>query len=139
MTTTLAVTVTPESLDVLLQAHPLLSDHGHPGKSRLNRTWEARQAAFLRDREILRASADRVQPAADWLATLEPTKRADTRSPGSYWLKHVMERATGTYVTNGAFIAAALLLDIPVHVFHDGPNPGVGVSWRSVNRLEAAR
>lgn len=46
----------------------------------------------------------------------------------SYSLKHVMERVTGMYVTNGAFIAAALLhAPAGLEVQLDDLNPAIGI------------
>jgi hypothetical protein len=50
------------------------------------------------------------------------------RMETSYNLKHRAERATGDYFCNGAMIAAALYLRVPVKIFDDTPNPGIGVS-----------
>jgi hypothetical protein len=47
-----------------------------------------------------------VQAAYDWLVHKRKTKHCNT---DSYTTKHDMERETGVYVTNGAFIAGALI------------------------------
>jgi hypothetical protein len=83
---------------------------------------------YGRDTQPLRygpPSLSEVQDAARWLAVV-PRVKHPRRS--SYELKHVMERLTGQYVTNGAFIAAALLLGIPVRRDPDSPNPFVGIA-----------
>ncbi len=55
----------------------------------------------------------------------------------SYGLKHVLERSLGGwYVTNGEFIAAALIAGYPYK--HDAPNPLFGMSARDIKRLEQA-
>lgn len=53
---------------------------------------------------------------------------------GSYGLKHVMERLTGVYVTNGAFIAAALALGIRVQHTH-GVNASLGLAIGPLRKL----
>jgi hypothetical protein len=53
-------------------------------------------------------------------------------------MKHVMERHTGKYVTNGAFIAAALIAGYPHRYPERGPNMLFGMSTRSIKRLEPA-
>lgn len=123
--------VTPESVQAVLDAHPLLTveGYGHPRRGRV--TPEERAEAHRNNRAALTGahSAAEVQASVDWLATLTPRKTA-TDGPSSYGLKHIMERATGTYVTNGAFITAALLLGLPVLL--DDLNPAIGVTRRSV-------
>ena len=45
---------------------------------------------------------------ADWIRANTKARKTINRNRSSYGLKHSVERATGTYVTNGAFIAAAI-------------------------------
>ncbi|MFF5036938.1 hypothetical protein [Nocardia salmonicida] len=57
---------------------------------------------------------------------------------GSYDMKHVVQRAIGSYVSNGDLIAAALIAKYPYrHI--DGPNVELGMSQRDVNRLRNVR
>src|SRR4051794_12517634 len=46
--------------------------------------------------------------ALKWLARCEKTEEIE-RGPSSCGLKHLMERETGVYVSNGEFVLAALL------------------------------
>lgn len=123
--------VTLEAVRAVMDAHPLLTDegYGHPNRGRV--TPAERAEAHRRNRDALATdwTVAAVQGSVDWLATLTPRKTA-TDGPSSYGLKHIMERATGTYVTNGAFITAALLLELPVLL--DDLNPAIGVTRRSV-------
>lgn len=48
----------------------------------------------------------------------------------SYGLKRYVEDATGQYVSNGAFIAAALYLGFAIQP--DGPNCSINISERSL-------
>ena len=60
---------------------------------------------------------------AAWLReNIAPIK---TPTVGSYSMKHVVEGATGDYMTNGELIAAALVAGYPVR-FVPGPNRRVG-------------
>ena len=62
---------------------------------------------------------DQVAICTAWLQEhAKPRKRVNSRI-GSYGLKHVVERAAGHYVTNGAFILAAYRLGYTV--IPDGP------------------
>lgn len=67
----------------------------------------------------------------EWLSNCQLTKNATDFSPGSYKLKHKVERHYGTYISNGTLIAAALYLKIPVKNYCDSPNVGVAISKRS--------
>ena len=69
-------------------------------------------------------------------------KRIGPRSPGSYGLKHVAERAIPTsppfryfYISNGALITAAFALELPVKRKHrTSPNAWIGIVTRELNR-----
>ncbi|MER6523053.1 hypothetical protein ABT246_40360 [Streptomyces sp. NPDC001553] len=104
------MTVTQADINVLAAAHPQLSENGYgPG-------------AFAPTPVRL----DEVQAAYAWIA--EQTWLKVPGKSSSYGLKHVMEAATGTYVTNGAFIAAALLhAPAGLKVELDDLNPAIGI------------
>ncbi len=71
-------------------------------------------------------------------AFLERCERTKTGRIGSYGLKHVIERAAGEYVSNGACIQAAVDLGIvatPIEPHTGNPNAWIGVSRRSVRRV----
>ncbi|MGW2395815.1 hypothetical protein ACWCYY_04615 [Kitasatospora sp. NPDC001664] len=70
-----------------------------------------------------------------WLG--ENVTRIETPTASSYGVKHVMERAGGAYVTNGVFIAAALIAGYPFK--YDQPNVLFGMSARDLNRLRSIR
>lgn len=62
------------------------------------------------EREALRAQAALVAEVCAWLAVhIEPCPTFNPRA-GSYSVKHIAEKALGSYVPNGALIAAALIL-----------------------------
>ncbi|MGW6535406.1 hypothetical protein ACWGBV_03585 [Streptomyces sp. NPDC055051] len=116
--------ITQSDLDQLMSDHPTLTCEGY-GRSTLA---PAGNEAELRG--DLGSDLTSVQEAATWIAELGWTSAVSDDSPSSYHLKHVMEDATGRYVTNGAFIAAALLVGVPVKL--NGLNPAIGVSPRSL-------
>lgn len=71
------------------------------------------------------------------LETVEPGRR----SPGSYALKHRIERWAGRYVREGALIAAAVALQVPVRRHsrdHHGARLGLAAAALAV-RLEHRR
>ncbi|MGW9241306.1 hypothetical protein [[Kitasatospora] papulosa] len=103
------MTVTQADLNALSVAHPNLNANGY-GSSAV-----APQPVRL----------DEVQAAYAWIA--EQTWLT-VPAESSYSLKHVMERVTGMYVTNGAFIAAALLhAPAGLEVQLDDLNPAIGI------------
>lgn len=61
--------------------------------------------------------------------------RVKTPKVHSYWLKHVIEKAMGQYISNGATIKAAIDLGIDVVVEDgDGPNGFIAVSYPHIRR-----
>ncbi|MFE5549461.1 hypothetical protein ACFQ71_37400 [Streptomyces sp. NPDC056534] len=116
--------ITQSDLDQLMSDHPTLTSEGY-GRSTLV---PADKEPELR--AGLASDLTSVQEAAAWIAELGWTSAVSDDSPSSYHLKHVMEDATGQYVTNGAFIAAALLAGVPVKL--NGLNPPIGVSPQSL-------
>ena len=89
-------------LDQILFAHPTLTVDGYDDPAR---------PGFAADRARLAAATDQIDRAAAWLRLL-PRVKAPNLS--SYWMKHVAEDWAGNYVSNGALIAAALMLGIVV-------------------------
>ena len=60
-----------------------------------------------------------------WLSRF---KRVKIPRVSSYYLKHVVERLAGTYISNGALIAAAIHLKIPMRFYPGWPNVDIGIS-----------
>ncbi|WP_331757093.1 hypothetical protein OG582_39800 (plasmid) [Streptomyces anulatus] len=109
------MTITQADIDTLTANHPQLNENGY-GSSNLS----------LSTRSMTPVRLDEVQAAYAWIA-----EQTWLYAPGkitSYSLKHVMENATGAYVTNGAFIAAALLhAPAGLKVKLDDLNPAIGI------------
>ncbi|GAA5102994.1 hypothetical protein [Haloechinothrix salitolerans] len=98
--------------------------------------YDRRESAAERQREFLVERAELLQQEAhvtkirDWLLqNIAPIK---TPRQGSYGVKHVVERAMGTYVSNGELIAAALMADYPMARPHG--NVDLGMSQRDLDR-----
>ncbi|MFI6415291.1 hypothetical protein [Streptomyces sp. NPDC050585] len=90
-----------------------------------------RPAEIAAARERLRQEENLVLETAQWLCdNVMPIK---TRSASSYAVKHLIEDATGIYMTNGVFIAAALIVGYPFR--YDEPNVLFGMSRRDLSRL----
>jgi hypothetical protein len=88
-------------------------------------------------------AADQIRTAAAYLRLLRPTKTVPaTGALGSYTLKHCAERwgrahGMAPYVTNGALIAAAAALGLPMRDGSgDSPNVAIGVAHADVDRIE---
>ncbi len=139
---------TPEeartALQKVMDAEPLLNANGigyyqsYCGKTLDDRkAWHERLRARLLDEYV-----DAFLRCCRWLDTAVRTKNP-SRSGGSYYVKHVVERVTDGYVPNGAFIAAAFYKRIPF--VHDGggsPNVTFALSqkWlREQDHLTVAR
>ena len=118
-----------------MEQHPLLNDFGIGAFDPWSKTPQQRREYVTAGRVELASNEDRVMEIVAWLRdNISPIK---TPRYNSYGLKHVLERSPGGwYVTNGEFIAAALIAGYP-HKY-DAPNPLFGMSARDVRRLEKA-
>ena len=87
-------------------------------------------AELSQDRERLLSSEESCSAACQWLATKAKTKTVN-RKRSSYGLKHLAEDEIG-YVTNGAFIAAAVHSGFPYEILVDSPNVLIGISEKSL-------
>jgi len=104
-------------LDQVLKQHPTLTAFGFDMK-------ENRQAKL-----------SEFEASIEWLSQFDKTKTI-RRHSSSYGLKHVMEWASGTYVANGAFIAAAICLGFAFE--QHGPNAYFNISKRATGWRGAA-
>lgn len=121
-----------EAFDDVLNREPSLTDHGFGvfDGHRLSR--EERRQKLAAGRENLRESLATVVRIHEWLrANIRPIKTPDK---GSYGTKHIAENAMGEYVTNGQFIAAALMAGYPMGT-PDGPNAAFGMSKKDLDRF----
>lgn len=81
-----------------------------------------------------------VQLCVDWLAAQDIAPRCTTRHYSSYFLKHAAEWSSRQYVSNGAFLAAVVILGIPYRPLPGSPNAVVAVQFKRRNRrLHGAR
>lgn len=130
-----------------MEAHPTLNYSGFgihdPGWSRWT-TEERRSALAERRASMLTDSAvAEFRLAQDYLSRLERRKSANPNG-GSYWLKHRAEEwhrsigSSGTYMSNGMFITAALALGLIVAPNFGTPNAQIGVTTRSVKRMSTS-
>lgn len=122
MQTATKYTVTDAELAAVLQEHPDLCDNGMSRGESRNGTPDTLPPL------------EHVQHSVNYLLTCAHLKRANQNSPSSYVVKHRAEqwpdgRHNLHYVTNGALIAAALILGIDVRPdLSESPlNPLIGV------------
>lgn len=118
----------------VLAEHPQLNAGGN-GTSNI-RTTSDQMAASHAELRTEQGMID-IAEILDWLRAqdLALVKRPGASQPSSYTWKHIAENSMGRYVTNGAFIAAALACGIPVDMRREF-NPLVGVSAASVRALK---
>lgn len=94
------------TLDEVLEAYPTLNDHGFTHREPMPNV-----SKWVRLREQLIQSRQQVTDCANWLR--QHIKKRGTididPNKNSYARKHHYERHIGEYITNGAFIAAALM------------------------------
>ncbi|GGA34773.1 hypothetical protein [Okeania sp. KiyG1] len=71
----------------------------------------------------------------EWLSKVDKTETFNTNQ-GSYSYKHMVEGCFRRYVCNGAFIAAAISLGIPIQRCRlNNPNVYLKISQESVNEM----
>ena len=115
---------------------PLLNDFGIGMYSQDRKLPEAeRRARFEENRQQLRNSAERVAATVEWLRqNVEPIKTIN-RKHTSYGIKHIAEKDIG-YITNGVFIAAAVIAGYPYEIVPGSPNVPFGMSEKSLKETE---
>ena len=62
-----------------------------------------------------------------WIESWITPKKSISKEYGSYHLKHAVERNSNEYISNGAFIAAAIELNYKY--IQDGPNAHFNMSF----------
>jgi hypothetical protein len=108
-------------MERILEQEPQLSDFGF-GLADFYKTREEAAAKFREDREHIRDPRSLAEFAAarGWLRQFAKLKTFNKRG-SSYALKHIAERDIG-YVSNGAFIAAAIAEGFSVQRVGNSPN-----------------
>jgi hypothetical protein len=96
-------------LAVATAALPELTAYGVTGaRAESEGAFEQTPEKRMDDRGELLHELWMVGRCADWIKANTTPRKTINRDRSSYGLKHDVERASGTYVTNGAFIAAAI-------------------------------
>lgn len=99
---------------------------------------EEQKAKLKEGQEQLLQDVATFDKVVAWLSA-HPEARIKTinRGRSSYGWKHVAERAIGTYVSNGIFIAAAVHLGYPYHRTFGNPNVSFPLSEKFYAAMEA--
>lgn len=131
-------------LTTALQAIPTLTHYGigiyDQATIRREQGRAAVEGKLAEGREKLKRELEQIAVCADWIKHLTPTKAINPRH-SSYGLKHCVEEWSRTradqgedvltYVTNGAFIAAAVGLGFRFK-YRETPNPAFNFSDKSL-------
>lgn len=115
-------------LKALVKQHPLLTPHGFGSYRRPDCPADEERAQLL---EV----TDEIEAARQWLARQHRIATLNQRRT-SYGLKHIAERTMGRYISNGAFIAAALLDGWQTKRLNNGPNALLNISQKGLPPME---
>ena len=102
---------TKKDLKRVIKQEPTLSDIGMNSSGSDRQNWPVDFKSF--------------KICCKWLSKFKQVK---TPQFNSYFLKHVVERLEGVYISNGALIAAAIHLKIPMRFYTDWPNVLIAIS-----------
>lgn len=127
-----------DDLEQILAGHPTLCDFGFQSfvynHRRIHRLTDAEFAEQLEGaRAALRSHLDQVNVCLRWLDGVERLKSINEKR-SSYGLKHYVERSSGLYVTNGAFIAAAIFTGLKMQRCE--PNAFFNISEKFIHERE---
>ena len=122
-------------LAAVITSEPRLTWEGF-GAGYFTRTPQERRVAFANARAELRGKADRVNRICEWLEANIASRKTIDPSAGSYGLKDLAERDLGWYLSNGEFIAAAIICGYPYRAESDSPNARFGMSSRSITIVQ---
>jgi hypothetical protein len=121
-------------LPKVLDAHPDLCYEGFGlGASAFGLEAAATADQLKASREKLLAALAEVEACGKWLKKIKKTDEINDRH-ASGGLKHCVTRCGGGYVSNGALIAAAIILGFDHQVLDGGPNTRFNVSDESVTK-----
>lgn len=126
----LDATAIQQRLAITMKEEPALNAIGISFPFDSSLSLSQRQVKFKEAREELKNSFPEIDKIASWFQdNIVPIKTID-RSRTSYRLKHIVERQIG-YITNGQFIAAAIICGYPYKAIYGSPNVYFGMSKKS--------
>lgn len=114
---------TQTDLDQMIEENPTLFDDGLFMDEDTALAYYSGNVEKSRSRRAI--PLDEFQTSVEWMESRKTLKDAGERTSADW--KKVMERNTREYVSNGAFIAAALYLHVPVSAEQSTPDPLLGI------------
>jgi hypothetical protein len=118
--------MTAAEVQEIIDRYPLLNDCG------LGYGSHKFDLAEERSNLVSEKSVAGIIAASRWISTRWARIKTINDRHTSYSLKHIYERVTGEYITNGQFIVAMLLAGFTAQM--EGFNPHFAVSERSVSK-----
>ncbi|MDN5763692.1 MAG: hypothetical protein L0H41_15425 [Microlunatus sp.] len=122
------------TLAEVMEQHPELTSFGIGVFDQRRKPRGVREAEMAQERTDLIEGEANVHKIVAWLRDND-LKPIQTPSRNSYALKHLVEKRIG-YVTNGEFIAAALIVGYPYR--YRTPNVLFGISARDLRRVSGS-
>ena len=122
-----------KKLRQIMKEQPRLTDYGMGVYDSKRLTPKEYKKKLAQERKDLRESIDDITWTVNWLETnIMPIKTLNRRH-SSYGLKHIAEKQSPKkYITNGVFIAAALIVGYKGKLNHT--NPYFAMSERSIKQ-----
>lgn len=120
-------------IEKVIEQVPGLNDFGIGVFNPHAKTASERQRELVEGKATLLDSIEAVYKCCEWLKDVERIKGINTRH-NSYGLKHIAETEIG-YITNGVFIAAAILLGFDYRIINGGPNVAFNMSESSIKAI----
>lgn len=128
--------MTKKDIAQVIKQIPELNDFGIGLYNRGRGLSEEEKREKLKEgQEALLNNADWCTVICEWLRPMQKIKTINRRHT-SYGLKHIFERDSGQYVTNGAFICAAVHSGFDYKLTPSNPNVSFNISERSLNAVE---
>lgn len=112
-----------QDIEKIIQEVPELTSNGIANKS---------DSSFDESRERLLNSGAEIAKIANWLSGINKIKSINTHR-SSYGMKHIAEIELG-YISNGAFIAAAIYCGYKYKAYNNSPNVSFNMSERSIKQ-----
>ncbi len=127
----------PLLLPDVMERFPTLTYFGFGPLNGLSTLWTPEQ--FQQQRDDLAAATAQINDARAWIKEHCAKRSTINKSPGSYDLKHQIEKDLHCYISNGACIAAFIMEGYRVHhTFDWGPNCAFNVSFPKAPRRKPA-
>lgn len=97
-----------------LNKNPELTDNGIE--------WNKNNPRYKEQRVALYESLDEIVKCMDWLDSFYVPSNRKKDETNSYILKHYVEKYTGDYISNGAFVTALMMKTYTYKTEEDNPN-----------------